>query len=244
MEKKAALHETAMILGSAPALLVHHGSAESAADHGTVLLVHGLGGSKEVQRTEARSLAQMGYLAIVIDAIGHGDRRYSDWDERFAPPNAQRSYFDIVRRTAEEIPAVLEAIRAHGWRKSGRLGACGISMGGAILFGAMLPRGTFDAVATIVASPRWLDAPESPHLRIDAFFPTPLLIQTAGADTVVPPDAARVLHTALVPHYATSPDRLRYIEYPGEPHLPHAPAWNRIWSEVLAWFATYLRGKE
>jgi hypothetical protein len=86
----------------------------------------------------------------------------------------------------------------------------------------------FDAAAAAVASPRWLHVAESPHERLDRFFPTALLMQTAALDATEPPSDARELHEALVPHYASAPERLRYLEYPSEHHMLSKRAWPRL----------------
>jgi hypothetical protein len=234
------LRELATRLAEVPALLVFTGPDPAGTARGTVLLLHGLGGSKEVQHIEAHSLANQGYLAVVLDAFGHGARRYPDFEHRFAPERAERSYYEVVRRSAQELPAVIDDLHRRALARPGSLGACGISMGGAILFGAVAAGCALDAAAAIVASPRWLHGPDSPHERLDRFFPTPLLLQTGGADTVVPPAHARDLHAALLPRYARAPDRLRYLEHAGEPHTFSAPAWTRTWDEVLAWYERFL----
>jgi dienelactone hydrolase len=228
-------------LGETPALVVCAGRESAAVKRGTVLVLHGLGGSKERQRPEAGSLAGRGYLAIALDAVGHGARRYPDFEDRFAPDRAELSFFEVVQRTAEELPSVLEALARRGWTRPGRLGACGISMGGAVLFGASTRSCTFNAVATIVASPRWRHTEDSPHERLDCYYPTPLLMQTAGSDTTVGPCDARDLHLALLPRYASSPDRLRYVEHTNEEHLLSEPAWTRAWNSVLEWFERFLK---
>lgn len=228
--------EQVTTVGPAPALVVTPASPA----RGTVLLFHGLGGSKDVQRTEAVSLATRGYRAIVFDAVGHGARRLADWDERFTPERGERSYFDLVRRTAEEVPDMLADVNARGWAAPGTVGACGISMGGAVLFGAIGLGCRFAAAATVVASPVWRGLPWSPHQRQSAFFPTALLMETAGADTTVPPGEARALYDALAPEYASAPERLRYLESPGEEHMFTEPCWRRVWSEVEHWFDLHL----
>jgi len=92
-----------------------------------------------------------------------------------------------------------------------------------------------------VASPRWRQVEPSPHEQLDRYFPTPLFMQTASDDATVSPFAARGLHRALVPRYAAAPDRLRYLEHPGEGHMMSAAAWQRTWGETLAWFERFLR---
>jgi len=238
----AELQEHLITLAEVPALVASIGAPTAAAERGTVLVLHGLTASKEVQRTEAHSLAAQGYLAVTIDAVGHGARHYHDFDDRFSPERGERSFFEVVQRTADELPSVLEALDQRGWTRPGRLGAFGFSMGGFILFGAMSSHCAFDAAATVVASPRWLHVPESPHERLDRFFPTPLLLQTAELDTTVPPSDARDLHQALMRRYASAPERLRYVEYPGEHHMLSEPAWRLSWAEVLDWFERFLKG--
>lgn len=126
----AGRREQVISLADVPALAVASGAPGTAAERGTILLLHGLTAAKEVQRTEAYSLADRGYLAVTIDAVGHGARPYADFDARFAADRGEASFFEIVRRTAAEIPAVLAALADLGWTHPGRVGACGISMGG------------------------------------------------------------------------------------------------------------------
>jgi len=217
------------------------GEPATAAERGTVLLLHGLTASKEVQRTEAHSLARHGYLAVTLDAVAHGARLDPDFAARFTSARGERSFFELVQQGAAELPAVIDALGALGWVRPGRLGACGISMGGITLFGAITARCPLDAVVTIVASPRWRQVEPSPHEQLDRYFPTPLFMQTASDDATVSPFAARGLHRALVPRYATAPDRLRYLEHADEGHMMSAAAWQRTWGETLAWFDRFLR---
>jgi len=97
-------------LADVPALVAAAGPPAAAAERGTVLRLHGLTASKDIQRTEAHSLAAQGYVAVTIDAVGHGARRYHDFDDRFSGNRGERSFFDVVQRTADELPGVLEAL--------------------------------------------------------------------------------------------------------------------------------------
>lgn len=248
------LHEQPCTLAGVPALATWIGAAEQAAARGTVLILHGLTARKEAQHLDSRSLAEHGYLAVALDAVGHGERRYPDFEARFSPADpgrSERSFLDVISQSAAELPAVIEALAARGWAHPGRLGACGISMGGFILFGAAAARCRLDAVATIVASPRWPTSAAaataataaailSPHQQLDQFFPTPLLMVTGAVDSVVPPAAARELHEQLQPRYAGAPERLRYLELAGEEHMFSKPAWDLAWGEVCGWFERFL----
>ena len=75
------------ILGPAPTLVVHVGSADAAAARGTVIVHHGLSGQKEVHGRELVSLAAAGFLAVGVDAVGHGERR---WSQYVTAPERQR----------------------------------------------------------------------------------------------------------------------------------------------------------
>jgi len=230
-------------LGTAPALLVSERPAREAAERGTVLLLHGFTASKEVQYQEAHSLAEHGYLAVVTDAVGHGARRLPDFEAHFSVSGdeLERRFFAVVKQTADELPGVLDALRAEGLVREGRLGACGISMGGAVLFGAMSGPCAFDAVVTMVATPIWQLMPDSPHQRLEKFFPAPLLMQTCSEDRTVSPADARALSEALAPRYAAAPERLRYVEHPGEGHMFSPAGWERAWGETVEWFDRFLR---
>lgn len=235
--------ERPISLAGVPALLMSAIPArEAAAERGTVLLLHGFTGSKEVQRAEGRSLARRGYLSVITDAADHGARRAPDFDQRFAGHSeaSEKAFFEIVKRTTAELGAIRAALIEEGLALPGRLGVCGISMGGAVLFGALAAGVQFDAAVAMISTPHWKQVGESPHEHPERFFPTPLLLQTAGADTVVPPEGARTFHETLTPLYASAPERLHYIEHPGEAHIFTPLGWARAWRQVETWFNQFL----
>lgn len=241
------LREQRCTLAGVPALVTSLAEPEAAAARGAVLVLHGLTAAKEVQHIESHSLARHGYLAVALDAAGHGERRLADFAERFSTPErGERSFFELVSQTAAELPGVVAALRERGWAHPGRLGAVGISMGGFILLGAVVSRCPLDAVVAIVASPRWRGATpqgQSPHQRLDQFFPTPLLMITGSADETVPPGDARQLAAELAPHYQPDPSRLRYLEHAGEGHMFSKAVWDATWGETLAWFERFSAAK-
>src|SRR5271156_3553618 len=61
-----------------PALLWCREAPEVAARRGTVLFYHGFGGTKEKLGAYLSALAEAGFLAVSLDAVGHGERRYPD----------------------------------------------------------------------------------------------------------------------------------------------------------------------
>ena len=202
---------------------------------GVVVLLHGLGGSKSVQLAEAEQLAADGFVAVVLDAVGHGDRRYPDFEQRFSSGRGERSYFEAVAAGARELPAVVTELR----RRLGLpVGACGISMGGATLFGAMAQGVALEAAVTIVASPRWRVVGESPHDRPERFGETPLLMMTAGQDTVVPSEAAHAFHRVLSDRFR--PGHLILRHFPEEGHMFTPAAWAQATGAMVEWFERFL----
>lgn len=228
-------------LGPAPALLVHRGDPCMASSCGTILFYHGLGASKEANRAELHSLAEHGYLAVGIDNVGHGERRYPDFDRRFAVRDAWPEVIRAVEATAREVPAVCDALRERGLARNG-LGVAGISMGGFIVYGALLAEPRLQVATPILGSPRWWEhSMDSPHRRLDRFYPRAILSQNAGRDANVPPTDARRFHQALAEYYADIPDRHRYVEFEDAEHFMPEHQWRVLWQNVLAWFDRFLR---
>jgi pimeloyl-ACP methyl ester carboxylesterase len=238
------MHEFATWLGRAPALLLHEGPIADATGRGTILFYHGLGAAKEANLLELRSLASRGYLVAGIDVVGHGERRFPDFDRRFGADDPRPAVIETVVATAEEVPAVVTTLcRDFGASEDG-IGICGISLGGFVTYGALLADERISVATPILGSPRWWpDEATSPHRRLDGYFPRAILSQNAGRDENVRPHEAREFHAALAPHYAHAPDRQRYLEYPYSGHFMTERDWAALWDNVLAWFDRYLAAR-
>jgi uncharacterized protein len=228
-------------IGDVPLLAAYTTSPEESARRGTVLLYHPLGADKSLHAGDLERLAAAGFLALGIDAIAHGERRTPDAYARFGGGwlEAMRH---VVTATADEIPALLDALEARRWASRGRIGIAGVSLGGFVAYGAAIADRRIVAAVCISAAPFWGDDPRSPHLHPERFFPLALLSVTGGADPIVPPAPARALHEALAPHYAAAPERERYVELPGEPHRMTPAGWDRARAEAQAWFGRFLGG--
>jgi uncharacterized protein len=228
-------------IGTVPTLLVSHGGTL-----GTVLLFHGLGAHKEANLPELHQLASAGFVAVGVDAVGHGARRYPDFEQRFASssgPDAPAALYEVVEQTVAEIPQLVDGLAREGLCAAGRLGIAGVSMGGYITFGALLAERRFSAAVSLIGSPLWRPCAErSPHLYPERFPPVALLIQTAGKDSSVPPEQARDFHARLRPHYRPFPERLRYEELPDAVHIMSAAEWQRMITNMVDWFRLQLRG--
>ncbi len=226
-------------LASAPVRIVRRADAH----RGAILFYHGLGVGIADQTKELHSLAREGFVVIGVDNVGHGERRYADFETRFNDDNPELDacFLYAVEQTIEEIPRVVEAAIDTGLANGSRVGVCGISMGGFIAYGAPLADRRIVATTPILGSPRWkLDRPSSPDRHLDDFYPVALLAQNAGRDANVPPADARALHAALRPRYAEAPDRLAYVEFEDAEHFMPEEQWDQLWQNVVRWFIRFV----
>jgi dienelactone hydrolase len=227
-------------LATAPALLARR--EDLALPLPAVLVYHGLSADKEIQRKEIVTLAEAGFLAVGIDAAGHGERRLPDFEERFAgewKEEIESLFFSLVTETLHEVPAVLDALEASGLAAPDRLALFGISMGAYITYGTIPAEPRVRAAVALLGSPEW-PHPASPHHQADHFFPTALLSITGGKDVDVPPESARAFHSTLEPYYRAAPERLRYLEIPGAPHMMSEADWETAMREAVRWLRCFL----
>ena len=99
---------------------------------GTILVYHGFRSCIEDQRIELRWLAKAGFLAVGVDAVGHGQRGGMDLEN--LPSEGVR---ELVVRTASEIPRLLLDLE-EVQPALGPFGITGTSMGGYIAYEAVL----------------------------------------------------------------------------------------------------------
>lgn len=220
-----------------PALLFFSDSIEKAGGRGTVLFYHGLVSSKEANAKELESIARKGFLAIGIDNVEHGERHHGE--SRKQDDDFMAYFLDLVIRTVDEVPGIIDFLIESGFSDPEKFGISGISMGGYITYGAVALESRIRVAAPILGSPEWKH-PQSPHLSPGKFYPRPILSQNAGSDESVPPRFARRFHERLQPYYSGSEERLRYVEFPGEPHIMSEQAWGRLWENTLEWLERWL----
>ncbi|HKH44870.1 MAG TPA: acetylxylan esterase [Thermoanaerobaculia bacterium] len=149
-------------LGAAPALIARPSSARLPLP--TVLWFHGFTAGKATHRPELATLAEAGFLAVGIDAAGHGERRLPDFEERFSgtKDETDREFYALVAATAAEVPGIIDLLRGAGLADEARIGAAGVSMGGMITYGAAAIDPRIRAAVALLASPEW-PHPASPH---------------------------------------------------------------------------------
>lgn len=235
------IHTKHQYLQHVPSVFVYENDIESAAQNGTVLFFHGLGASKDVQLHDLKNLAQHGFLVVGMDNVGHGERRYADFERKFSTENAnlERDFQQAVLETAQEVPLIVAELQKRALIHEERVGITGISMGGFITYRALIEYTKFKAAVSILGSPKWKgDHPLSPHLHCRCFFPTPLMSLNAGKDTSVPAHNARELHEQLQEWYAK--EQHQYIEYPDSEHFMQENDWNDLWQNMVGWFRKWL----
>ncbi|GII05898.1 hypothetical protein Pta02_79060 [Planobispora takensis] len=237
-------------IAGVPALVRFQGSPERAAERGTVLFYHGFSGHKEKMTAYLTGIAEAGFLAAGLDAVGHGARRRPDFDEVFSDERweadfeaTESDFIAVVQDTAAEVPAIIDALCDRGWAHPDRVGIAGRSLGAEISYLAVLVDPRLRAAAPIVGSPQWaLPRPESPHRHPERFFPVAILSQAAENDEYVPASGIRAFHDLLAPHYIADPSRLEYVEYPGVGHFLSTQFNDQTIHRVVAWFRRWLGG--
>ncbi len=205
---------------------------------GVVLVYHGLYADKETQRKELNSLGEAGFLAVGVDAVGHGERRHGDLPDRMRTDERKRYFLDLVRASTEEIPGLVQALRGLMKEECG-FGITGISMGGYIAYGAALQEKSLKACVPILGSPDW-GGKNSPHHRSQEFWPVALLAHNAGQDKNVPPQQSAQFVEKLRPFYKDDPGRCAYFEYPESDHFMREQDWHLLWQRTVHWFERHL----
>ncbi len=113
-------------------------------------------------------------------------------------------------------------------------------MGGAV---ALAVSCGYEAPKVVVALMPTTPGPSSPVRQEAAYspqparcFPTALMIVHGTEDRATPYPNARSFYDDLVPHYSDAPERLRFVDMPGEDHRVGA-----YWiEETLSWLGRFL----
>jgi hypothetical protein len=237
-------------IGNIPALLYFKDTAVASAEKGTIVFYHGLMSSKEEGWREHESLMREGYLVVATDGIGHGERKYADFDDRFSREALifEKELNIAVEETAAEVTSVIDYVIDSLAPMAQKFAVCGISMGGHTSFRALINDKRISLAIPILGSPQWkLDSPLSPHHFINDFYPCKVLAINAGADESVPPHDARKFIERLTKVYeqrlaangienANVREMAKYVEIPKAPHIMGEADWNTLWNQALSWF--------
>jgi uncharacterized protein len=189
----------------------------------------------------ALPLADSGVAAVLPEAALHGERAPRDFVERLARDH-DGLFTDVLDATVLEADDVLAWVAEREELDADRVGVVGTSMGGAVALavacGDHSPAAKV-AVALMPATP----GPGSSIRQEAAYrpdpkrgFPTALMIVHGTEDRTTPYPNARSFYDALVPHYSAAPERLRFVDMPGEAHRV-----GTYWiEETLSWLGRFL----
>jgi dienelactone hydrolase len=205
-----------------------------------VVWYHGFNASKEAHEAELARVASLGMLAVGVDAVGHGERRLPDFDERKTGPMEHVRAFMLERAaaTAAELPRLVTALADTEHADPHRVSLVGTSMGGYLVYRAVADQPDIHAAVALLGSPEWPGDPRSPHRRPDAFARTALLSITAQHDESVPPAAARAFHTELTARSCRSAPS-GYRELADAPHLMNGAQWATAMDATMDWLRRY-----
>jgi dienelactone hydrolase len=215
-----------------PALLVQpHGVT---ANHRlpAVLIQHGYGAEKADLLPLASILAGHGFITLLPDAWGHGERFPANGPNWMTQISAD-FFMEVVRNTVDDMRVVFDYLHDLPSVNAESTLAGGFSMGAvaSLVFGTedervagviaasgsplsdLLPVRLFGSAAPSEATAEWARLHDAAD-RIAALAPKPLLIQHGRADDMVPVAGALRLYEAAKPYYEECPDHLKLMLYP------------------------------
>jgi dienelactone hydrolase len=219
-----------LTLGDAaiPALFVR---PDASGPRPAVLMQHGYGADKSSMLPLAQLLARHGFIALLPDGWGHGERFPASGPSWMTELNADY-FLTVLRHTVNEMHHGLDELAALPDVRPDALLTVGFSMGAvaALMLGVRDPRvaGVVAAAGSsaadlldisiagsTVAGPEaraWaLEHDAATHLTNLA--PRPLLLQHGRRDDMIPLANALRLYETAKPLYASHPDRLALMLY-------------------------------
>ncbi len=212
-----------------------HRSSERDQQWPAVIWMHGFRADALAHAAELERCADLGFVAVGIDAVDHGARAVPMLEERLrrSPQGALPVMLDVVEATVQELPGVIDALVNAVNVDRARVSMVGISMGAFLVYRAITSAVPLKAAVALLGSPEW-PTDTSAHRRLYAFRDTALLSITAEHDASVPPPAVHRLHVALTAMQDGATHR-RHHELRGAGHLTSAAQWSEAMAETMAW---------
>lgn len=197
-----------------------------------VLIQHGYGAEKSDLLPLASILASHGFVTLLPDAWGHGERFPANGPNWMTQISAD-FFMEVVRNTVDDMRGVFAYLRDLPSVNAEATLAGGFSMGAiaSLVFGTedervagviaasgsplpdLLPVRLFGSAPPSAATEEWAHTHDA-AAHITSLAPRPLLIQHGRADDMVPVAGALRLYEAACPHYAEHPDHLKLMLYP------------------------------
>ncbi len=211
-----------------PALLVH---SDAPGTRPAVLIQHGYGAGKSDLLPLAEILARYGFISLLPDAWGHGERFPASGPNWLTELTAD--YFhEVLRHTLRSLRTCLDTLVEMAGVRAHTVLLAGFSMGAvaALLLGVLDARvagvisasgsAASDLLDISIAGSRvpgpearaWaLEHDAAAHLA--RLAPRPLLLQHGRTDDLIPVANTLRLYEAARPFYADSPERLGLMLY-------------------------------
>jgi uncharacterized protein len=226
-----------------PTIIIYKDQLETAVNKGCILCYHGLTSSKDAWIHDLELIAERGFVVVGVDNVGHGERIDPDFHNKYSQDNPDfwKNFVAITRATADETPALIDELVRLGFALGHRIGGLGASMGGLILYSAVLLEPRLSTVVTVVSSPEWweFEHPDSPHHHLEKFSRVNLLSITAGQDNTVPNIYTKVFHDRLQAHFSDYQQRFAYKDYLSSDHMLNLD-WDAAWKSAVEWFEVHL----
>lgn len=206
-----------------PALLVR---PDAPGPHPAAILQHGYASEKSALLPFARQLAGRGFVVLLADAWGHGERFPASGPNWMTDMHADYA-MEVVRRTVDDVHAALDTLAELPDVRHDALLAGGFSLGAIValiaatedprvaglasLAGASLPDllgiKHFNLRPPSESTVAYGQAHDA-AARIAAFAPRPLLLAHGERDDLVPVAGTLRLYEQARPTYTAHPERL------------------------------------
>lgn len=232
-----------------PALLVR---PDAPGPHPGALIQHGYGAEKTDLLPLAVFLAAYGFVSLLPDAWGHGERLPKS-GPTWQTTMSSDFFLDVTRHTLDDVRDALTLLVERPEVRNDKILTGGFSMGAmvALILGTEDERAT--GVVSIAGSPLpdlmgvstfGPTTPDEPHCdwarehdaaaHIASFAPKPLLLSHGREDDMVPVAGALRLYEAAKPYYAEQPERLALMLY----EHTHTVTQEQI-MDAAGWVATF-----
>lgn len=207
-----------------------------------VLVVHEWWGLNQYARDQAVRLAKAGYVAFAADMYGEGKVAQHPQDAQAFVQEATKDPATLAAR----FDAALGVLKEQPQTDGSRIAAVGYCFGGGVALGMALAGKDLAAVATFHGA-----MPPPAPVQKGAVKPR-ILIQTGGADSMVPSDKVK----AFAKELRDAGAKVEVVVYPGAKHsftVPDADkagmeslhydrkAAQESWAKMLAFFKKVLK---
>ncbi len=216
-----------------------------------VVVLHGLGSSKEWTLPTLYALAGAGFDAIALDPYLHGNRPEAVMREQMLTERFVAALYKIIYETAADLPILCEEIGVD----IEAAGVLGISAGGFAAHAAAVARPRCRALVAAISSPDWLridpsrvpdpNTPEGMQLEAaspvnspELYAPLPVCLLNVDTDDVVSSVGSKRLYERLEPVYKQQgiPERLKMVLYTEGGHV----FTDEMLLETVEWFQRYV----